>query len=1060
MFFFEQILQRPVRLKNMLIGERRVVQSRSNANLLAAAEDFVSIHPEILVIVPSHSAGEELAQRRNGAAGVHRLTLVQLASDLSRPAMAAMGLAPMTQLGLEALSARVVHAALKQGELEYFRPVASLPGFARALARTIAELRMARVECAKLSETGAAGRDLSKLLQRYDDELEAGKLADAARMFELATLATESKHRWLGLPLLLLDVQLDFPAQRDFFESVASRAPSVLVCELHDGAGTDPAPISELEHLRAYLFSPTPPAAKRDGALEMFSAPGEGLEAVEIARRIVKLARSGMPFDRVAILLRSPERHQPMIEEALRRASIPAYFSRGTARPDPGGRAFLALLACAAEKCSASRFAEYLSLGQVPPAGFQSKEDWVPADDEILNSDSTPEESTQTEVDESAAMRAPAAWEKLLVDAAVIGGRDRWQRRLRGLAREFELHLKTLERDDDPRREHLARRLGQLRQLEGFALPLIETLAALPASAHWKDWIAELSKLARVALRRPEPVLAVLAEFAPMGEVGPAGIEEVAEVLSERLRFLRRDPPQRRYGRVFVGAIDEARGREFSIVFLPGLAEGLFPRRAFEDPLLLDESRRATGATLPLRDDHADQERMLLHLAVASAGEKLIASYPRMDVAEARPRVPSFYALELPRAVEGRLPELKEFEKQTREAAPARLNWPAPHSTADAIDAVEYDLATLKDSSGARYLVDTTEALARSLRARWKRWAPKWSNVDGLITKDAEALAALESQRLRARAWSPSSLQQFATCPYKFALHGIYGLRPRDEAVSIEQMDPLTRGALFHQVQFALFGELRAAHMLPVTAANLARALELADRVLDRVAGQQEEELVPAIPRVWKSEIEDLRTDLRGWLQYVANNDAGWEPIHFEFAFGLARDQNRDPASTAEEADLAECGVRLRGSIDLVERDSARGVLRITDHKTGKAPESAPYLVGGGRFLQPLLYGLAAEKLLGQPVECGRLLYATQQGGYQPIEIRLDHRARLFLTKLLANIDGALAEGFLPPVPQKDACEICDYRIVCGPYEEQRALRYKDRRDERLEPLVEIRGMA
>ncbi len=36
---------------------------------------------------------------------------------------------------------------------------------------------------------------------------------------------------------------------------------------------------------------------------------------------------------------------------------------------------------------------------------------------------------------------APSAWEKLLVDAAVIGGRDRWARRLHGLEREFELRL-------------------------------------------------------------------------------------------------------------------------------------------------------------------------------------------------------------------------------------------------------------------------------------------------------------------------------------------------------------------------------------------------------------------------------------------------------------------------------------------------------------------------------------------------------------------------------------------------------------------------------------------
>ena len=38
-----------------------------------------------------------------------------------------------------------------------------------------------------------------------------------------------------------------------------------------------------------------------------------------------------------------------------------------------------------------------------------------------------------------------------------------------------------------------------------------------------------------MALRQPEPVLAVLAEFEPMGEVGPATLDEVAEVLSERL---------------------------------------------------------------------------------------------------------------------------------------------------------------------------------------------------------------------------------------------------------------------------------------------------------------------------------------------------------------------------------------------------------------------------------------------------------------------------------------------------------------------------------------------
>ena len=126
-------------------------------------------------------------------------------------------------------------------------------------------------------------------------------------------------------------------------------------------------------------------------------------------------------------------------------------------------------------------------------------------------------------------------------------------------------------------------------------------LDALPAAATWSVWLEQLAELARLSLRDPDPVLAVLAELAPMGDVGPVALEEVAEVLSERLRFLRRDPPAQRWGRVFVGSIEEARGREFGVVFLPGLAEGLFPQRTLEDPLLLDEFRKAVSEHLPLQ---------------------------------------------------------------------------------------------------------------------------------------------------------------------------------------------------------------------------------------------------------------------------------------------------------------------------------------------------------------------------------------------------------------------------------------------------------------------------
>src|SRR4029077_17044491 len=108
------------------------------------------------------------------------------------------------------------------------------------------------------------------------------------------------------------------------------------------------------------------PAHPPDDTCQLFSAPGPALEAVEIARPLRDAARDGMPFDAMAILMRKPAHYQQVIEEALRRARIPAYFTRGTRRPDASGRAFLSLLHCAHEQLPATRFAEYLSLGQAP----------------------------------------------------------------------------------------------------------------------------------------------------------------------------------------------------------------------------------------------------------------------------------------------------------------------------------------------------------------------------------------------------------------------------------------------------------------------------------------------------------------------------------------------------------------------------------------------------------------------------------------------------------------------------------------------------------------------
>lgn len=1050
---------------------RRILISACYQSALPAAAEFLEPRlrdSEALVLASTRPAADEFLRTCSavGHCGAHAMTLAQLAAQVAMQPMAERKLAPLSRLGSEALAARVIHLRRRQAGLGYFEPVADTPGFSRALAATMAELRLEQVEPAALRASGPAGADLAALLELYESELRDRALADLSAIMRLAIGAARNRqHRLLGIPMVLLHVPLESRSHRAFAAELLRRAPAAVaavlaqdvpgIAALEQVLGVKPELLegltsNSLDRMRARLFSTEAlPPQPCDASVEFFSAPGEGLESVEIARRIRMWAEQGVPFDRMAILLRNPDRYQPLIEEALRRARIPGYFSRGSARPDPAGRAFLALLACAAEGCSASRFAEYLSLAQVPEldsrgAPLELEVPWIPPEDELLLSTRDAEPGEQPEDD--ASLPAPFAWEKLLVDAAVIGGHDRWARRLRGLEAEFKARLREAE---DAQKEYLQRQLVHLRHLERFALPLIDRLASLPKSAVWSEWLERLGDLAQTALRSPDSVLSLFNELQPMSEVGPVSLDEICGVLSERLRFLRREPPPRRYGRVFIGTIEEARGRIFDVVFVPGLAEGVFPRRALEDPLLLDSARRELDCGLEVQDGRVARERLLLGIAAAAARSRLVVSYSRMDAEQARPRVPSFYAMEVVRAAEGRLPDLRVFADRAAAAAPVRLGWPAPRDWRQAIDDAEYDLAQLdsrRTKGSGRYLVDVNAHLARSLRTRWRRWHGSWSGADGIVDPDPATLDALAAHRLSARAHSPSSLQHYAACPYRFALHAVHRFRPREEPVALEQMDPLTRGSLFHAVQFELFRELERA--------GWENVLDLADQVLDRVAARYEEELAPAIPRVWKTEVEDLRTDLRGWIHDLLHDRAEWEPIHYEFSFGLPLGADHDPDSSSAEIVLAG-GVRLHGSIDMVEKHRARGVLRITDHKTGKAPEQIPAYLGGGVLLQPVLYGLAAEKLLGKPVASGRLFYCTQRGNYTQMDIPMSDTARQRMRVALETIDQAIAEGFLPPAPQPGACALCDYRLVCGPYEETRVRR---KQPERLEALLNLRN--
>ena len=406
------------------LPKARLVTSHDTAMRLSVAAEWLTSYPpdaEILIVSPTREAGDEFVRNaalKSGARfGLTRFTLNHLAASLAAMDLARIGIVPASGLALTAVAARSIHLLHIAGDLSYFEPVAEKPGFPVAVARTLEELRMNDADAKSIKKLPRGGKDLARLSESIARELAEAKIADRARVFEAAiTVAKQSTpHHPAGLPVLLLDVQVTSSREAQLIKALAARAPAVLATAARgdertiayleralgskaiEAEGDSPktgeafgsqipadqrasalpesAKISgesiesqtSLDSLKRHLFEDSCcDPAKLDETVTLTSWPGEARECVEIARRIQREAAGGVPFDRIAVFLRSPVEYGSHLEEAFHRANIPAYFARGTSRPDAAGRALLALLACKSEGLSARRFAEYLSLAQVP----------------------------------------------------------------------------------------------------------------------------------------------------------------------------------------------------------------------------------------------------------------------------------------------------------------------------------------------------------------------------------------------------------------------------------------------------------------------------------------------------------------------------------------------------------------------------------------------------------------------------------------------------------------------------------------------------------------------
>jgi len=202
-------------------SHRRIARARAWLMARAPAE-------ELLIIGATLDATNELAravaQTTGGAFGWHRFTLAQLAATLAAPTMAARGIVPAGRLGVEAIVCRAVHALSPGGALGRYACIAKAPGFARAIASVLTEIRLAAVGPEVL---GKVAPDLLLLLRAYEAELAEGKFTDWPGMLtiaaETAADCSTTTRRLMQLPICCSTCQL--PAKQNSIFSPHSAHP-------------------------------------------------------------------------------------------------------------------------------------------------------------------------------------------------------------------------------------------------------------------------------------------------------------------------------------------------------------------------------------------------------------------------------------------------------------------------------------------------------------------------------------------------------------------------------------------------------------------------------------------------------------------------------------------------------------------------------------------------------------------------------------------------------------------------------------------------------------------
>ncbi len=987
----------------------------------------------ILIVAPSRVLAdrlERLLSVEKGLAllGVHFHTFHSLAAALAEEGGLPDGALVSDPLFHDAVVDQALDEAPALGVARELRPRA----LAAAVRASLRDLVDAGVDPAAVAESfgDALARepeersrfnDLLALLAVYEKKLSAlGVLPPSALVRRAAELAPSSG-LLAGFQEVLYYGFYDLTGlQADFFDAVTSTRESRLYFPYRKGhpafrfadeffavklAGRAAVDLSRpggagtaLGGALDALFDPAAaPVPATEGRVAVFSASGARDEAWAAAKWAAARAADGVPLHEIAVVARVLEPYRAPLTEAFAAEGLPLDFSGGEPiLRRPLAKAALDLLSLR-RKDFPARVVEDL----IGSPYFASAE---PA-------------------------RA-ALWRRLIEALGVSAGWLQWRGKLEPRARgPVELQ---------------PRRVAE--GLTGFAVPAADVAALWEfltgvrdslggPSAAWSKRAEEARALIGAHLGVPRGAAAAeidaaravdgaLTELAAFDRLGaPCSWDDFLDALEEKLARAVRPAGA---GGLGVRALDamDARGQRFDAVAVVGLKEKLFPRQVAEDPILRDAVRSAlrhpAGYWIARKAAGHEEERLIFTLAVASARERLALIYPRSDEA-GKAEVPSTYLRELCRAAG--LPAPGEAETGRVPRPPAeRLRWagaaltPREAALSAALGGGEPGAALEDAGVPARSLAEGFALIAR-LNERGAAGA-----FDGLVRPPAAELA-----RWRKAGLSPSALDDYAECPFRFFASRVLGLGEREESSERGELSPQARGQLYHAVLERFY------RTLPEAAwsgrGDPLAHLELAVSDVFRDNGWRELGLYPLL---WEAARADMSSRLKAFVawDFARLRAAGFRP------------RLQEARLRGEPEGGAPGGIPWRGVLDRVDADETGRRFRVVDYKTRRSAawkKPLSQLAASGESHQIPFYAALAAAALGDgwSFDGGELLFIeAEDDAERGSALSADDWEKTrepFLRGLAARVE-SIAGGRFPIVPddgERGHCSFCDFPTLC-----------------------------